>query len=309
MRDRREEGQGATPDARPRRRLLGGRKPLVRSDSERIAAVAAEAHVPVEQVLRDVADFRLALETDMIIAAAAVEAESPDLLSEVIDGERLELATFHDRLLERLADAAAEDEIAVRRDRKVPRAVGAVRAPWLVAASVALVALLGAGRAIVSSPADRPTDSVAMQTADQRFSDFSSAVSSSSPVAVRKAANDLHATLETLITQHANDPAVAQRAAQILQAEISLLRVTDPEGASQVLDQARKLVTLLQRRAPEKVRASVKPVLDAAVAPPKATTKPKSSPSPSASPKPKTSPSPSPSASPSSGTGNPLNTP
>ena len=309
MRTSRHDRQGATPGRGVLRR--GTLRPVAPlSDSERIAAVAAEADVPVEQVLRDVADFRLALETDMIIAAAAVDAENPEVLSEVIEGERLELATFHDRLLERLADAAAEDEIALRRARRAPRAGRVSR--W-VATAAAVAAVFGLGRTFVAPTDLRDSAPVAaMETADQHYARFSSAVTSDSPVAVREAAQQLHRTLQKLIDEHASDPEVAQRAAQLLQAEISLLRANDPDGASQVLAQARHLVSMLERAAPPKVREAVKPVLDAAVAPspkPKASkAKPSATPSPSAKSTPSEKPSSTPSESSSPGT-NPLDTP
>jgi hypothetical protein len=286
----RENGQGDAPRPGALRRLAGRRNTLPRSDSERIAAVAAGAHVPVEDVLREVADFRLALETDMIIAAAAVDADAPELLSEVVDDERLELASFHDRLLARLADAAADDEIAVRRARKAPRLSWTTRA---VAAAAAALAVFGMTRTVGTGTELSATNAAAMQTADQHYADFSSAVTSHRPGAVSQAARQLHETLQSLISEHANDPNVAQRAAQLLQAEISLLRANDPDGASYVLAQARNLVTLLERKASPQVRASVQPVLDAAVS----TTAPKkprakASSSPSATPSPTPSPTP-----------------
>jgi hypothetical protein len=280
--------QDADRRQQPRRpgmlgRIAGRREPLPRNDSDRIAAVAAHADMPVEDVLREVADFRLALETDMIIAAAAVDADSPDLLSEVVDGERLELATFHDRLLERLADAAADDEIAVRRERRRPSRTARISRTAAVAA--AFVAVLGVGRATVFAPPT--TNAAALETADQQYANFSSAVSSHSSTAVRQTAQQLHVTLEELIKGHASDPEVARRTAQMLQAEISLLQINDPTGASQVIAQAQGLVKLLTAAAPPQVRASVAPVLNAAVTPspkPKATASPKASPTPTASP-------------------------
>jgi hypothetical protein len=320
MRGNREDGAGATPGPRAFRRRPGRPVPAPKNDAERIADVAAAAHLPVEDVLRDVAEFRLALETDMIIAAAAVDADSPETLSEVIDGERLELATFHDRLLERLADAAADDELAVVRRARQPRRSIAGRATQAVAAAAAALAVFGATRAITPSSPETTVDATevaAMEDADQRYADFSSAVTSESPVAVRAAADQLHESIEQLINDHAHDPAVAQRAAQLLQAEISLLRANDPQGASRVLAEARTLIVLLQQAAPPKVRASVKPVLDAAVAPPTTSSKPKpkktASPSPTAKPTTKPTASPTPtatrtSAPDDSGTG-PLDTP
>ncbi|HWL36142.1 MAG TPA: hypothetical protein VNQ77_08095 [Frankiaceae bacterium] len=291
MLGRRDETQGDMPRRRTRAAL--GRTP--RTDSERIAAVAHDAHVPVEEVLKDVADFRLALETDMIIAAAAADAGAPDLLADVVDEERLELATFHDRLLERLADAAADDELAVRRARKAPRAG---RVSRFVAVAAAAVAVFGAGRAMTGDPAGVGATSnvAAIQTANQQYADLSRAVNGTSRTSVSDAAQQLHDTLEQLISDHAGDPEVAHRAAQLLLQEISLLRQTDPDGASHVLAQARTLVTMLERAAPPKVLKSVQPVLDAA-APPKPRTKPKASASPTQSPTPSPTPSPKASAS------------
>ncbi|HEU0133029.1 MAG TPA: hypothetical protein VFQ85_18775, partial [Mycobacteriales bacterium] len=138
-----------------------------------------------------------------------------------------------------------------------------------------------------------------------------------SPGAVSAAAQQLHQTLQDLIKEHANDPGVAEQAAQLLQAEIALLEVRGPEGANQVLAQARTLVRLLSKNAPPQVRATVAPLLDAVSTPrpsskppakPKATTSPKPSPSPT----PKvttTSPTPKPSASATTDDDGPLHAP
>jgi hypothetical protein len=281
MRRSRRDGQGTQP-----RRGLARRapRPDTRTDSEKIAAVAHDAHVPVEDVLREVADFRLALETDMIIAAAAADAESDGLLAEVVDGERAELALFQDRLLDRLADAAAADEVALRRTRR-RSAIG--RPSRWIAAAAAAAAVLTAGAA-VRPERQAGTNSVALATASQQYADLSNAVNNESALEVRDAAAELHQTLQDLIKDHAGDPEVAQHAAQLLQAEISLLQVRDPDGASQVIAQARSLVKMLRTSAPPQVRATVAPILDAVT-----TTKPKPAKS-TASPKPKASASPSP---------------
>jgi hypothetical protein len=275
MRGRKRERTGDMP-----------RRALRRSDSDRIGAIARDAEVPVEEVLRDVAEFRLALETDMIVAAAAADAEAPELLSDVLDGERAELADFHDRLLERLVDAAVTDELALRRARRAPISLTSK----VVASVAAVVALLGAGRVVVNN-SEGGSNRAALAAASEQYNDLSSAINQQSPSAVASAAQQLHQTLQTLISQHAADPEVAQRAAQLLQAEISLLQVRDPAGSSQVLAQARTLANLLKRSAPPSVRASVAPILDAA------SPSPKPSPTKAAKPKPTASPTPSPKAS------------
>lgn len=301
MREQYEDGRPEPRRSRPRRGLTGRSNPLPRNDSERIADIAAGADVPVEDVLRDVAEFRLALETDMIIAAAAADADAPDLLGEMLDDERLELATFHDRLLERLADAAADDELALR--RAVRRTPG--RVSRLVAGAAAAVAILGIGGGVAVTQASRPaTNAAALETADQQYANFSSAVSSHSSTAVAATATQLHQTLEQLIKGHASDPEVARRTAQLLQAEISLLQINDPNGARLVIAQAQGLVQLLTKSAPPQVRASVAPVLNAATKP---SSKPKAKPS--ASPSPSASPTPKPSTSASPDNNGPLHTP
>lgn len=307
MREHRENGPGDQPRSARRRGRRAPAAPL--TDTERIAAVAAGAHVPVEEVLRDVADFRLALETDMIIAAAAVDAENTDVLSDVLDEERLELATFHDRLLTRLADAAAEDEIALRRARKAPRRRGAA-VTQLVAAAASAFLMFGAAR-IVSAPSTTlASDPAALQNADRSYAAFSSAVSGTSGVTIDQAAADLHATIEQLINEHADDAGVAQRTAQLLQAEIALLKINNPIGADDVIARARRLATLLKRAASPHVRQSVAPVLDAAMSDeprkPKSSASPTTKPSPTATATPKSSASASPDD---DKDGNPLDTP
>lgn len=270
------------------------RRDAARTDAERIDAIAHDAHVPVEEVLRDVAEFRLALETDMIVAAAAAEHEQPELLSEIVDGERAELADFHDRLLERLVDAAAQDEIAARRERR--RRATPARASKYVAAAAAVVAFFGVTRATPDGDAD---NRLALATASQQYVELSSAVTGDdSQSAVTQAAAELHETLETLITEHAGDPVVAERAARLLQAEISLLQVQNPAGASHVLAEARSLITLLRRTTPPNLQASVAPILDAVPTPsPKPTASPKPKPTATPTKSPTKSPSPKPSSS------------
>ena len=259
MRERRTDGRRVTRRAGLLGRLAGDRTPP--SDSERIAAAAAAAEMPVEDVLREVADFRLALETDLIIAAAAVDADSVDVLSDVLDDERTELATFHDRLLSRLADAAVADEMSVQRRRHA----GAMRTSRLIAVAAAVVTLLGVGQSVVRT--HHVQNAAALKTADRQYRNFSSAITSQSPGAVATTAQQLHQTLQELISEHAGDPEVAARTAQMLQAEIALLRINNPAGATQVIAQAQSLVTLLKAKAPPKVRASVAPVLNAASSP------------------------------------------
>lgn len=58
---------------------------------------------PLDKVLREVTDFRVALETDLLIAAAAADADEPELAAGIVTGEQSRLASFHEQMLRRLA--------------------------------------------------------------------------------------------------------------------------------------------------------------------------------------------------------------
>jgi hypothetical protein len=272
-------------------------------DTARIAALASAAGTPVEAVLREVADFRLALETDLIIAAAAVDADEFGLAAEVVDGERAGLVAFHERMLERLVDVAAadsRDELAARRARRADRLSARAR---IVTAAAALVAVVSGGAALAPSagPERNPsTEQVALDLADAQLSTLTGTIiRDASSADITDAAGDLHETLETLIAEHAaGDPVMAMKIAALIREEQRLLNVDRSPATVSALKDVARLVAQLKRKAPPTVVATLVPV-----APPedkKASPKPSKSSSPKASPKPKpsASPKPSPSSSP-----------
>jgi hypothetical protein len=64
----------------------------------------------LDALLRDLDDLRLTLSTDLTLAAAALDADAPDVASTVIDSDRASLLAFEQRALrhlERLSAAAA----------------------------------------------------------------------------------------------------------------------------------------------------------------------------------------------------------
>lgn len=259
--------------------------------ADRIAALAESAGAPVEEVLREVADFRLALETDMIIAAAAVDADELGLAADVVDGDRAGLAAFHERMLARLVDVARDDTVAPvralpQRGRRTP-----VR---LLAAAAGLVALIGGG-AVVSTrtpTVDEPsTEQVALALADDQLSTLTGEiVRDASTAEISTAASELHETLESLIAEHAEgDPAVAEMIALLINEEQRLLDSETTPATQSVLRDVARLVRRLKRVAPPRVVATLLPV-----APESAEASSKPSPKPSAKPSPKPSASPSP---------------
>jgi hypothetical protein len=65
--------------------------------------IQARPAEPLAEVLRDVADFRVALESDLLIAAAAADLDEPELAAGIVTGERSRLESFHAQVLRRLA--------------------------------------------------------------------------------------------------------------------------------------------------------------------------------------------------------------
>ncbi|HVE63448.1 MAG TPA: hypothetical protein VNB94_06585 [Mycobacteriales bacterium] len=320
MRSRRHhrEAQPALPSWLQRR---GEHLPAPRTpegDSARIEALAEQAGAPIREVLREVADFRLALETDMIIAAAAADADELGLVSDVLDGERAGLAAFQERMLSHLSapdlrSLSQPDEVALARAARSERRAGRAR---LVAAAAAFVALIGGG-ITVSAPSLREetpdTEAVALALADEQLSTLTGQiVRSASSADITVAATELHATLESLIADHAEgDPQVVEMIAEMIREEQRLFVVNKSSAKASVLADVARLVRKLKRVAPPKVLATLLPVAPPKSGPPsspapkpsptaKASASPKPSPTPA---KPSPTPSPKPSASSSSSAG------
>ena len=301
MRIRRQRGESspAVPSWFERR---GEHIPTPRSghtDAERIAALATSAGAPVEAVLREVADFRLALETDMIIAAAAVDADNLDLAAELVDGERAGLVAFHERMLERLVEVARSDadELAARRARS-DRFGARAR---IVAAAAALVAIVSGGATLApSGESALSTEQVALELADAQLSTLTGEiVRDASTAEIAVAADELHETLEALIADHAEgDPVMAMKIAALIHEEQRLLRVDRSPAAVSVLHDVARLVRQLRLKAPAKVIATLAPIASPPAPSPKAERKPSASASAKPSPKPSQSASPKPSATP-----------
>ncbi|MCW2779504.1 MAG: hypothetical protein JWN17_3229, partial [Frankiales bacterium] len=96
-------GQEPSPDVptppTTRRPLPGGRP-----GAPRVAALDA--------LLREIDGIRSSLETDLTLAAGAVEAGAPGLAASLLSGDRSDLAAFQDRALGHLAALEAAVEAA-----------------------------------------------------------------------------------------------------------------------------------------------------------------------------------------------------
>jgi hypothetical protein len=271
----------------------------------------------VERLLAELADLRLLLDSDLTIAAAALDADAPGMASQIIGDEHERLNSLQARILRgvtprpepAVALVAQRLPLARRFANHLP--AGATAA--LAAAAVAAV-VLGGASVIPTGHGSRPALAADVANATDSYDAFSRIATSKTGVAadVEAAAAALHASLQPLIDAAGSNPESAQRALELLQAEQLLLLQSKPAGANAILREAHRLVLRLRSQAPSVVPpAATRPLATASPKPAaktsaKPTTKASPSPSPSASPatkpspkpKPSTSPSPSPSSSP-----------
>lgn len=265
---------------------------------------------PLDGLLEDMRELRLTLAVDLHAAAAAAEDGATQVASDIVEGDRDEVAQFRrlaeSRLLgmQQLADAEPASLRWRRRAIVALPAVPLVGAMALSAAAVTGVMPLpghhdGANRQQVQVAPTSPVTSSFQQlerVVDSRHSSARDVIA---------AARVLHRQLAALIAGSSDDPRQAAALAELLRAEQSLLMSAQPPGASVVLDATRKLARQLVDSMPK----TTKPAPTSTTMPvPLPSSSPKSSKtttSPSASPtKRTTNPSSSPSAKP-TGTASP----
>jgi hypothetical protein len=204
----------------------------------------------LDALMRDIAHLRLTLDTDLTVAAAAAEADRFDVAAEIVDVDRVELAAFGERAQEQLS--AAETKAAVvptQRKRKPPlrNRIALTTAPAMLAAAgvIAVAAITGGGASERGMSRPQMMASYSALTALARSNDDPAQL-----VAIGSLLND---SVAALIAAAANDPAKAQQALRILEAEQMLLTRHHPSGGDTLLAQARALVQRLQQTVPESV--------------------------------------------------------
>lgn len=294
---------------RPARRLRAVRPPVQRLTAAESAASILPGNPRVgalDALLREVDGLRLTLETDLTLAASAVESGATGLAVEILESDRVGLAQFEDRALGHLSGLAAEPVLAIRRRRRVPAL------PFVAAA-----ALVGFLMGVLPTTAGSSPDSVATSAlaANSSLEQLKGFAANGTTSQVRAAAATLHQQLLAVVAQAATNPAAAQQALLLLSYERdAIVQSGDSFALHDVLVQSAALANKIRNALPATVRLSVPrvpAVAPASPAPKPAPTKAKASPTPSATPKPKAKPSPTPQPSPSQGpvlpTGNPVN--
>lgn len=271
-------------------------------------------------LLGDIDALRLTLQTDLTLAAAALEADAAGLAVELVDSDLAELRAFGDRAADRLVglhagEAHTDAEVELPVD-EVPAPVGLPRrrvlsAAPLMAAAAALIGFV----AFVPDRGGLQSPETTMTSAAMAGWELNRLAREGAPdEALRLAAMELNEELAELIAQAATDPAAAQQALMLLDSTTQVLAGQDDSGVLRdVLAEARALRERLRETLPAVAQRAARPartvVRTVPLVPPSFEQEPERQPSasakasaaPSASPKPSpsaTSSSPSPSASP-----------
>lgn len=259
----------------------------------------------LQALLRDLDGLRLSLATDLSLAAAALEAGSPEIASAVVDSDRAQLRAFEQRALHHLSEPEVPAVPALPPARARRRSLLTAATPLVASAAAVLGVLVG----VVPTGSDSTPERVGPQTAMASYEHLTRlTLQGAEATEVARAAEQLHAQLAAIVAQASEDPVAAQQALALLESQARVLDSSaDREALSGVIAEARTLVARLRAALPVPVRTPRVPlhgtapddvVLPAGVPlpPPPA---PRSEPSPEQpqrTPSPSASPSPSPSS-------------
>lgn len=265
----------------------------------REASRPAEARPETDPVIGDLLDdmraLRLHLTADLSAAAGAVEAGADAVAADFVAADRLLIEDFVRQARARLDPVAPEGGAAPATAAAATRDGAPLRrrllpaAPALAAAAALAAVLYGVVPGHAGSGAAGATQPVA-----QSWQRFSTLARSDAPAAqVIAAANQLHASLESLIAAAGTDPAKARQALQVLELEQQLLLQDQPQGGALLLAQTRALVVRLTALLPGVATTAPTLLPPAAPTPPAARRRRgfAASPAPSAAPVPSASPS------------------
>jgi hypothetical protein len=251
----------------------------------------------LDALLREVDGLRLTLETDLTLAASALEAGAPGLAADIIDSDRDGLRGFEQRALGHLAELASPPAAAKRRRRwaLVPAA------PFVAAAAV-VGFLVGVAPSTLSPATTDVTASNAAAT--NSLSQLTNAAANGQTNGVREAAASLHDQLKSIVARAKTNPEAAKAALALLSAERAVIEQSgDSSELRDVLAQSARLSHLILQAMPRGVRATI-PAIPAVPAAAKPSPAPKPKPKPTS-----TAPASRPTAQPSSPSKRPSSSP
>lgn len=264
-------------------------------------------------LLGDIDALRLTLQTDLTLAAAALEADASDLAGELVDSDLHEVRAFGVRSAARLAALHAGTgspvDVEPVEAAPIPRRRVMSAAPLMAAAAalIGFVAFVPDRGGIAGSP------ETTMTSAAMAGYELTRLAQAGAPdEALRLAAEQLNDELAELIRQAQHDPAAAQQALMLLETTSEVLAGQGDSGVlrsviaeTQLLRARLRDALPLVAQGPARVtRPLVRKVVPTAVSLPIVQQQPEKSreaepstaPTPSASPKPTPTPSPSASA-------------
>lgn len=270
----------------------------------------------LNSLLGDIDALRLTLQTDLSLAAAALEGGAPDLAADLVNGDLAEVRAFAARAAGHLArldqPVLPADEIPVAVPLRRRRILSG--APLMAAAA----ALIGFVAFVPSRGGAVPeTTMTSMTSATIASYELDRLAAEGAPdELLRQAAQELNAELAVLISQAGDDPAAAQQAMLLLEKTSDVLARQGDSGVLRTvmaetralrarLREALPVVAQRPARAVRAVERAIVPVLPRVQEEPEkeraASPAPQSSPkaSPSPSPSPVAPPAPAPASSPS----------
>lgn len=254
----------------------------------------------LDALLREVDGLRLSLETDLSLAASAVEVGAVQVAGDILEADRRELLCFQTRTLGHLAELSRTDELSAVSDTRHARRRRLVPAAPFVAAAAIVGFLTGV---VPSHLSGGSADTRSTSAASTSLLNLTKLAAGKDTASVRAQAISLHDQLAPLVAQAHDDPAAAQQALALLtQERMILIAHGDTAGLADVLRESRLLTAQLTAALPPAVRPLASTI--ARVRPPALAVQPQPyvtplrSPSAKASASPSSSPKASPSASP-----------
>lgn len=200
-------------------------------------------------LLGEIDSLRLTLQTDLTLAAAALEAGADELAGELVDADLNELRSFAARAAGHFArleagDASARPEVDV--PVKSPATVPPRRRRMLSAAPLLAAAAAVVGFLVVAPGRSATVPGTSATSAAMAGYELNRLAQLGAPdEELREAAEELNDELAALIAQAAHDPAAARQALMLLQQTSDVLA---RQGDSGVLRGVRAEVGVLRER-------------------------------------------------------------
>lgn len=226
--------------------------------------IEARPGTPLDGLLDDVRDLRLTLASDLSAAAGAVEMGADRIASEILAGDREDLARFvrdADLLLEEGRRATATAQLTPQWRRRAAAVLPAVPLVGAIALSAAaatgVVPVPGIPAHSPSRPQVAHAGSIPVTSA---FAQFASLVDRDpSATQLLAAAAVLHRQFAVLIATNPHDPSQVAQIEQLLRMEQSLLLRRQPPGTPLVLAAASRLAARLDSTAGSRAGTTTAP--------------------------------------------------